>query len=142
MLELNVTTKNTYVYWIRRVIWCFLFVNIFITINYALFTVPNFSLNVFGIIRGDHLLHALAFFSLSLPAFALLGFNVRSVIVLISSGIGVELLQILRPPRQPSLTDIVADIFGILIAAVVVLTVRYAARFVAKQSHVLLSDRA
>ena len=75
---------------------------------------------------NDFLLHAAAFASLALVAFALLSPMLRVACCVMLLGIGLELLQAFSPRHEPSLQDVLANGTGISAAAVAFLALRWA----------------
>jgi VanZ family protein len=109
----------------RVLLWLAFVVNLALIFNFGLIKVPTASLNFFWFVRGDHFLHALAFCSLGLTTFALFNIGKLTFAFLVCIGAGLELLQAFTPPRQPSLSDVAADVVGIVIAAVLLIVFRF-----------------
>ncbi len=108
----NIITKR-----IRFALFCsrFLFVCVLLFISYLAFT-PLGHPVVTSI--NDKLNHLAAFWTLGLLidySFPRSSYSLQKILILLSYGIGIELIQAYLPHRSFSLLDIIADLAGILI---------------------------
>ena len=71
-----------------------------------------------GVMPNDKLLHIFAFFVLSLElnrASSTMEHRLRNMGALLGFGVFIEFAQSLTPTREASLTDVIADLVGILL---------------------------
>ena len=95
-------------------------------VNFGLLALPKMPWLMAVYPRADLLMHLLAFGSAATMAFALFGVRGLVALGLMSAGLAIELLQFLTPPRQPSISDMMANVMGIALAAAFVAGVQRA----------------
>lgn len=105
----------------RALLWLAMLCSLALIIYFGLLSRPPVTWLMVAHPRADLVLHLLAFACLAIIAFALFGIYGRVVLALLAAGAAIEILQMLAPPREPSLLDMLANAAGIALAAAVLL---------------------